>query len=123
MLRKSKKMVEANAAINQVFDDEWVTELQEKGVLEGEPDTWMITEENIIEVLRAISVNAAHYKTIIAKEIKAGGKGHITYKSMCTIFQSELTKAAQQEIKAMDDTDLFKTPAQKIISMLREIQN
>ena len=23
----------------------------------------------------------------------------------------------------MDDTDLFKTPAQKIISMLREIQN
>ena len=42
---------------------------------------------------------------------------------MCGYFQNELTKAAQQEIKAFDDTDLFKTPAQKIISMLREIQN
>ena len=42
---------------------------------------------------------------------------------MCNIFKNELTKAVQQEIKAFDDTDLFKTPAQKIISMLREIQN
>ena len=31
--------------------------------------------------------------------------------------------AAQQEIKAFDDTHLFKTPAQKIITMLKEIQN
>ena len=31
--------------------------------------------------------------------------------------------AAQQEIKAFDDTHLFKTPAQKIIAMLKEIQN
>jgi len=32
-------------------------------------------------------------------------------------------KAAAFEIRAMDDTDLLETPAQKIISLLREIQN
>lgn len=56
-------------------------------------------------------MNAAHYKTIMMKEIKANTECHITYKEMCIIFQNELTKAAQQEIKAFDDTDLFKTPA------------
>ena len=35
----------------------------------------------------------------------------------------ELMKAAAFEIRAMDDTDLLETPAQKIISLLREIQN
>ena len=64
-------MVESNAAINQVFNDEWVKELQEKQIFSGDPAVWYITEENIIEVLRAISVNAAHYKTIMMKEIKA----------------------------------------------------
>ena len=73
-------MVESNAAINQVFNDEWVKELQEKGIFSGDPAVWYITEENIIEVLRAISVNAAHYKTIMMKEIKNDPDQHITYK-------------------------------------------
>ena len=67
-------MVESNAAINQVFNDEWVKELQEKQIFSGDPVAWFITEENIIEVLRAISVNAAHYKTIMMREIKAAAE-------------------------------------------------
>ena len=55
-------------------------ELQEKQLFTGDPAAWHITEENIIEVLRAISVNAAHYKTIMIKEIKRNPEGHITYK-------------------------------------------
>lgn len=73
-------MVESNAAINQVFNDEWVKELQEKGIFSGDPVEWYITEENIIEVLRAISVNAAHYKTIMMKEINKNPDLNITYK-------------------------------------------
>lgn len=32
-------------------------------------------------------------------------------------------KAAAFEIRALDDTNVLETPAQKIISLLREIQN
>ena len=66
-------------------------------------------------------MNANHYKYIVTKEINAKKKGFILYPDLCNIFQIELAKAAQQEIKAFDDSDLFKTPAQKIISLLREI--
>ena len=57
-------------------------------------------------------------------EIKTGNKEHISYKDLCQIFQAELAKAAQMERKAFDDTDLLlKTPAQNIITLLREIQD
>ena len=57
-------------------------------------------------------------------EIKTGNKENISYKDLCQIFQAELTKAAQMERKAFDDTDLLlKTPAQNIITLLREIQD
>ena len=39
------------------------------------------------------------------------------------LFHKEFVKAASFELRAMDDTDLLETPAQKIISLLREIQN
>ena len=57
-------------------------------------------------------------------EIKTGNKENISYKDLCQIFQAELVKAAQMERKAFDDTDLLlKTPAQNIITLLREIQD
>ena len=39
------------------------------------------------------------------------------------LFQKEFVKAAAFELRSLDDTDLLETPAQKIISLLREIQN
>ena len=71
--KNTKEMVENienNAAITQVFTEEWVKELKEKQLFKGNPDSWKITEDNIVNVLRAISVNAAHYKTIIITKIR-----------------------------------------------------
>ena len=62
--------LDANAAISQVFNHEWVQDLKEKNVLKGEVDEWRITQDNITEVLRAISVNAAHYKMLLTQLIK-----------------------------------------------------
>ena len=106
-----------------MFNEEWVKELTDKGIFTGDFKKWTITEDNIAQVLQAISVNTAHYKSLVIREIKASGNNHISYEALCNIFQVELAKATQTEFKAFDDTDLFKTPAQKIISMLREIQN
>ena len=114
--------IENNAAIAQVFTEEWVKELKDKHLFKGNPDQWKITEDNIVNVLRAISVNAAHYKTMIVIKIRKSPKKCISYWDMTQLFKNELTMAAQQEIKAFDDSHLFKTPAQKIITMLKEIQ-
>ena len=54
--------IDNNPAIARVFTEEWVKEIKEKNLFKGSPDEWEITEENITDVLRAISVNAAHYK-------------------------------------------------------------
>ena len=80
--KTEKKMVETiedNAVITQVFTTEWVKELKDKNVFKGSPDEWKITEDNIIEVLRAISVNAAHYKTIIIIKIRKSPQKYISY--------------------------------------------
>ena len=80
--KTEKKMVETiedNAVITQVFTAEWVKELKDKNVFKGIPDEWKITEDNIIEVLRAISVNAAHYKTIIIIKIRESPQKYISY--------------------------------------------
>ena len=45
----------------------------------------------------------------------------LTFADFCELFHKELVKAAAFEIRAMDDTGLLETPAQKIISLLREI--
>ena len=71
--------------------------------------------------MRAISVNAAHYKILLTQKIRSSPNNSIGYSEMTNVFRDELTQAAQKEIKAFDDTDLFRTPAQKIISMLKEI--
>ena len=47
-------MVESNPQITQVFTEEWVVELQEKEIFSGDPSDWLITEENMNNVLRAI---------------------------------------------------------------------
>ena len=62
--------IENNLAIAQVFTEEWVKELKEKNLFKGSPDEWKITEDNIMDVLRAISVNAAHYKAMICIKIR-----------------------------------------------------
>ena len=45
----------------------------------------------------------------------------MSYEEFCTIFKRDFAKAAQLKIQLNDDSDLLRTPAQKIISMLREI--
>ena len=45
----------------------------------------------------------------------------LAFEDFCQLFHKELVKAAAVEVRAMDDTDLLETPAQKIISLLREI--
>lgn len=45
----------------------------------------------------------------------------LTFSEFCKLYHAELIKAASSEIRSMDDTDLLETPAQKIISLLREI--
>ena len=62
--------IENNAVIDKVFTEEWVKELKDKKLFKDNPDNWKITEENIMSVLRAISVNATHYKTMIITKIK-----------------------------------------------------
>lgn len=47
----------------------------------------------------------------------------LIFADFCTLFHKEFMKAAAFELRSMDDTKLLETPAQKIISMLREIQN
>ena len=74
------------------------------------------------QVLKAIQLSSPYYYRIISSEIKRTEKGFITYVKLCEIFQQELAKAAQHEVQTLDDSQLFKTPAQKIITMLREVQ-
>ena len=74
--------IENNAAITQVFTEEWVKELREKNLFKGEVEQWKITEDNIMDVLRAISVNAAHYKTMIVKKIRNTKEKYISYGDM-----------------------------------------
>ena len=121
--RKMVDRIESFPTIDKVFNVEWVKELQEKNIFTGEPKDWKITEENIADVLRAISVNTTHYKRLIIEKIRNSSSKSISYKEMTVFFKMELLAAAQQEIKSIDDSDLFRTPAQKIIQMLREIQN
>ena len=53
MQNKTKKLPE-NSAIQQVFNEEWVNQLIEKGIFSGDPEDWKITEDNIKKVLAAI---------------------------------------------------------------------
>lgn len=39
------------------------------------------------------------------------------------LFKKEFAKAARSQLTMQDDTDLLRTPAQKIVALLREIQN
>ena len=94
--------------------------LSEKGVFEGDPENWKITESNYMKVLQAIKVSAEHFESVLLRAIYANND-QLSFNDFCELFHKELVKAASLEKRAMDDTDLLETPAQKIISLLREI--
>ena len=103
--------IESKPTIDKVFNVDWVKELQEKNVFSGDAQDWKITEENITDVLRAISVNTAHYERLIIQKIRNSSNKRISYIDMTLFFKMELLAAAQHEIKSFDDSDLFRTPA------------
>ena len=83
--------MDANTAISQVFNHEWVQDLKDKNVFSGEVEEWRITQDNITEVLRAISVNAAHYKMLLTQLIKSSPNNSIGYVEMTNVFRDELS--------------------------------
>ena len=62
--------IETKPTIDKVFNEEWVKELKGKNIFSGDPQDWKISEENITDVLRAISVNTAHYKRLLIQNIR-----------------------------------------------------
>ena len=110
-----------NLANEGLINTAWVERLIEQEVYEGDPRSWMVTESNYQHVLRAINVNVHQFEQALTRAIQASGD-QLPYADFCQLYQKELIKAAAFEIRAMDDTNLLETPAQKIISLLREIQ-
>ena len=94
--------------------------LLEKEVFEGDPEHWKITESNYSQVLSTLKVNIAHFEQVLIRAIITKDD-QLTFTDFCELFHKELVKAAALEMRAQDDTDLLETPAQKIISLLREI--
>ena len=62
--------IESKPTIDKVFYEEWVKELQDKNIFSGDSSNWKISEDNVTDVLRAISVNTAHYKRLIIQKIR-----------------------------------------------------
>ena len=73
-------------------------------------------------MLTAIDVSVAQFETALQRTI-THHNDQLSFHDFCQLFHKELLKAAAFELRAMDDTDLLETPAQKIISLLREVQN
>lgn len=92
----------------------------EDGVFEGDPLNWRITENNYIRVLKSIRINIVQFQQVLIKAI-VSSNDQLTFVDFCQLFQKELVKAAALEMRALDDTDLLQTPAQKIITLLREV--
>ena len=109
-------------ANESVFNQAWVKALVDNDVFEGEPVNWKITEANYRQVLQAINVNVQQFEQALLRAISSSND-QLPYADFCQLFHKEVMKAAAFEIRAMDDTNLLETPAQKIISLLREIQN
>ena len=80
---------------------------------------WKLDASNYNQILRVLNMNVSQFSLSIRSEIKK--RESITYEEFCTLFKREFAKAASVKIQMKDDSDLLKTPAQKIISMLREI--
>ena len=113
---------QTSPASEPVFNQTWIKSLIDAEVFEGDPKNWKITENNCIEVLKTIQVNVAQFKQVLSRAIM-NNNDQLAFEDFCQLFHKELVKAAAVEVRAMDDTDLLETPAQKIISLLREIQN
>ena len=81
---------------------------------------WKITESNYCQVLQTIQVNVKQFEQVLIRAI-INNNDQLAFSDFCQLFHKELVKAAALEMRAMDDTDLLETPAQKIISLLREL--
>ena len=92
--RKMVDSIESKPTIDKVFNVEWVKELKDKNLFSGDPQDWKISEENISDVLRAISVNTTHYKRLIIEKIRNSSSKSISYKEMTVFFKMELLAAA-----------------------------
>ena len=103
------------------FNQAWAELLVEKAVFQGEPSTWRITNINCKHVLKAVNVNVEQFQQALTRYITNSPEDELTFSEFCKFYHTQLIKAANSEIRSMDDTDLLETPAQKIISLLREI--
>lgn len=70
--------------------------------------------------MKTIQVNVAQFQQVLNRAIM-NSNDQLAFAEFCQLFHKELVKAAAVEMRAMDDTDLLETPAQKIIHLLREI--
>ena len=102
----------------------WMQKLIEAQVFENnEPQTWIVTQDNYSQVLCECNILGSHFVQALTKILAANEEAQLSFTEFCQLYQREQLKAATFELRAMDDTDLLETPAQKIISLLREIQN
>lgn len=67
-------------------------------------------------------MNIVQFEQVVIRAIITNDD-QLPFSDFCELFHKELVKVAALEMRAQDDTDLLETPAQKIISLLREIQN
>ncbi len=113
-----------NAAANSdnIINQNWAEKLIEEDVFEGDPSTWKVTSSNFKIVLAALGMKVEQFQQAVVRAIDSNND-QLPYSEFCQLYHKELLKAAAFELRAMDDTDLLETPAQKIISLLREIQN
>ena len=102
------------------MNQSWVTALVKEDVFEGDPSTWRVTGSNYKKVLAALNLSVQQFEQALTRAI-ASSNDQLIFADFCTLFQKEFMKAAAFELRSMDDTKLLETPAQKIISMLREI--
>ena len=109
--------------MDHIFNHSWVSELKRAGIFATEDtDEWKITNKNISIIMRTLNVYVSQFSQSLRQEI-IKHDGSLTYEEFCQTFKREFAKAASLKIQMTDDTDLLRTPAQKIIAMLREIQN
>ena len=126
-------MVEAIGVANQdkkessnldsIFYQSWVKQLKQAAIFSSDDyNEWKVTSKNCSLILRTLNVYVPHFnQTLRAEIIKKNGS--ISYEDFCQSFKRQFAKAAQVKLQMRDDTDLLSTPSQKIIGMLREIQN
>lgn len=77
-----------------------------------------MTEANFTSVLTALNFTSEAAKAQMHKDLKKG-KGTLPFAEFLVSLKSN---QATYPVKSFDDSDLIKTPAQKIIAMLKQIK-